>query len=372
VPSLPDRLVGQPDVVWSIFTSGDGLAGVVATHELVFIADRDLTDTKDVFRCLDAESGLELWTLEYEARGNLDYGNSPRAAPLFDGERAYFQGAFGHLHCIDVGTGEIVWKKDYLADFGGEIPIWGFCASPLLVDGKLIITPGGPEAFLAALDPKTGDVIWTTPGREPAYCSFICAELGGHTQLVGYDKTTLGGWELATGERLWELIPEWTGDFNVPTPVAVGEQLLVTTENNGTRLFDFGDDGRIIPQPVARHLELASDSSTPVVVSGRVFGVWGELFCLALDDSLATIWTSDDAAFRNYASLIASNDRVLVTTTDGEILLFDAAGDECTLLGRQQLFTDGSEVHSHPALVGNRLFVRSRTMLVCVELPAGE
>ena len=44
------------------------------------------------------------------------------------------------MHCIDVGTGDILWKKDYLTDFGAEIPIWGFCGSPLLVDDKLIIT----------------------------------------------------------------------------------------------------------------------------------------------------------------------------------------------------------------------------------------
>ncbi len=322
-----------------------------------------------MFRCLDAESGLELWTLEYDAPGFLDYGSSPRAAPLFDGERAYFQGAFGHLHCINVGTGDILWKKDYLTDFGAEIPIWGFCASPLLVDDKLIITAGGPEAFLVALDPKTGDTIWTTPGREPAYCSFICADLGGHRQVVGYDHDSLGGWDLQTGERRWELVPPQEGEFNVPTPIAIGDTLLVSTEINGTRMYGFDDAGCIIPEPIATSFDLVPDSSTPVVVGDRVFGVFGEMYCLSLSNELATTWSSDDPVFRDYASLVATADRVLVTTTDGEIMLFDATTDECTPLGRQQLFTDGSEVHSHPALVGNRLFVRSMTTLVCVELP---
>lgn len=234
----------------------------------------------------------------------------------------------------------------------------------------MIVTAGGPDAFLVALEPVTGDVIWTTPGRKPAYCSFICAEFSGRKQVIGYDEISLGGWDLETGERLWEVIPPWDGDFNVPTPIALGDgTLLVTTENNGTRLFEFDSDGRIIPEPIAHNEELAPDSSTPVVVGEKVFGVFGEMYCLDLSDSLSTVWMSEDRVFRDYASLVASDDRVLVTTTDGEIMLFDAAADECKLLGRQQLFDDGSEVHSHPALVGKRLFVRSMTTLVCVELP---
>ncbi len=365
---LPERLTGSPVILWSISTSGDGLAGVIATHELVFLADRDITNTKDIFRCLDAESGLELWTLEYDAPGELDYGSSPRAAPLFDGEFAYFQGAFGHLHCIDVGTGEIVWKKDYLTDFGAEIPVWGFCGSPLLVDEMLIVTAGGPDAFLVALDAKSGNVIWKSPGREPAYCSFICAMFGGRRQLIGYDKISLGGWDLETGERLWELIPPLDGEFNVPTPIPIGETLLVTTEVNGTRLYGFDEMGHIIQEPLAANTDLAPDSSTPVVVGDKLFGVFGEMYCLDLSDSLTTIWEDNDPEFRDYASLVATDDRVLVATTDGEIMLFDATADESSLLGRQQLFSDGSEVHSHPALVGTRLFVRSMTTLVCVEL----
>lgn len=365
---LPESLAEQPVVLWQFPTTGDGLAGVAATHELVIIADRDPSDSNDIFRCLDAEAGLELWTLEYPAAGELDYGNSPRATPLIHEGLAYLLGAMGHLHAVDVVTGEVVWKKDLLAEYGGAIPTWGMTSSPLIVDGQLIVTTGSKSAMLAGLDPRTGKTLWTTPGREPGYASFVIARLGGRTQLIGYDKVSLGGWDPKTGKRLWELVPPWTDDFNVPTPIIVGERLLVTTENNGTRLYRFDDGGRIVPEPVASNEDLAPDTSTPVVVSGRVFGVWGDLYCLDTEASLKNCWTGNDEAFHNYASLLASPERVLITTTGGELLLVDAHADSFKRRGRQRIFTDGSEVHSHPALVGTRLFVRSATTLVCVEL----
>jgi outer membrane protein assembly factor BamB len=369
-PWLPDSLPAEPRIVWSLPMTGDGLAGVAATSELVLVADRDPSDSQDIWRCLDAELGLELWQLAYTAEGQLDYGNSPRATPLLEEGRVYLQGALGHLHCVDVGSGEVVWKKDLLAEFGGELPIWGFCASPLAVDGKLIVNPGAPQAFLAAIEPATGDVVWKTPGRKAAYASFVAAELGGVRQIIGYDKTTLGGWDVATGRRLWELAPDISGDFNVPTPVPLGDRLLVTSENNGTRLYAFNKAGVIVPHPVARHARLAPDSSTPVVVDGQVFGVWKEMYCLSAADALAPRWTGRDRLFRDYASLIAAPGRVLVTTTRGELLLIDARADAFTVLSRLQVIEDDSEVHSHPALVGTRLFVRSATRLVCVELAA--
>ncbi len=368
VPWLPDELRGEANRLWTLPTSGDGLAGVVATEELVFIADRGATDTNDVWRCVDAATGLELWRVVYPAAGRLDYGNSPRATPLIHGDFIFFQGAFGHLHCVEIATGGVLWEKDLLAEFGAELPTWGLCSSPLIADGKLIICAGGLEAFLVALDPLSGDVVWKTPGREPAYASFVAAKLGGVAQLVGYDNTTLGGWDVKSGKRLWELAPPVAGDFNVPTPVVVGEQLLVTSENNGTRLYGFGDNGRIVAQPVGHHHDLAPDSSTPVLVDGRVFGVWANLFCLDVADGLKEKWTGRIDRLREYASAIAAPGRVLITTTKGQLVLVDARADSFQQLGRQQVVADESEVHSHPALVGTRLYVRSATTLMCVEL----
>src|SRR5207253_2778936 len=122
---------------------------------------------------------------------------------------------------------------------------------------------------VVGLDAKTGKVLWKAGGRPAGYGSFVAAAVGGKSQVVGHDRDSLCGWDPGTGKRLWRLLPERAGDFNVPTPVPVGDQLLVTTENNGTRLYAFAD-GKIVPKPVAVNRKLAPDTHTPVVTAGRV------------------------------------------------------------------------------------------------------
>ena len=78
--------------------------------------------------------------------------------------------------------------------------------------------------------------MWKSPGDPPGYGSFVLAKLGGVSQIVGYDAISAGGWNPDTGERIWKLLPDVEGDYTVPTPVVVSGRLLLTTENNGTRL----------------------------------------------------------------------------------------------------------------------------------------
>ena len=84
-------------------------------------------------------------------------------------------------------------------------------------------------------------------------------------QVIGHDAVSLGGWEPVTGKRLWTLLPEKPNDFNVPTPIALDDKLLVSTENNGTRLYEFDDNGLLKPKPVAVNRKLAPDTHTPIV-----------------------------------------------------------------------------------------------------------
>ena len=246
VAHLPARLPTQPKIIWTRDLPGRGLAGLAATAREVIVADRTAADDQDLILCLDADTGAEHWRRAYPTEGQIrDYGNAPRATPLIEGERVYTLGGLGNLQCLRLRDGEVLWTRHLARDFQAGVPTWGYCASPLLVDGRLIVNPGAPDASLVALDAATGRECWRCPGLPAAYASFIIGTFGGRRQLVGYDEKTLGGWDPATGERLWTLVPPNEGDFNVPTPIDAGGQLLLTTENNGTRLYGFDPAGRL-------------------------------------------------------------------------------------------------------------------------------
>ncbi|MHC4173215.1 MAG: PhnD/SsuA/transferrin family substrate-binding protein [Planctomycetota bacterium] len=366
-PYVPKELPTKATFLWKRPMTGLGLSGITATGDYVIVADKDKENEFDIFRCLDADTGKQVWTIEYPAAGEMDFSNSPRANPVIHQGLTYLLGAFGDLHCVKLDTGQVVWKKNIVKDMGAELPAWGMCSTPLIVDDKLIVNPGAGDASIVALDRRTGRVIWKTPGEPAAYSSLILGTFGNVRQIVGYDAISLGGWDPNSGKRLWELLPKEEGDFNVPTPINVDGKLLVTTENNGTRLYGFNKDGKIQPKPLAHNLDLAPDTSTPVVTDGLVFGCFGGLFCLDLENELRTLYSVDDDAFYDYASLIAGNDHVLITTVEGELVLIRSDGNRYTIQSRLRLFED-TEVWSHPALIGNRLYIRNRTELCCVSL----
>ena len=365
--TFPDQLA----LVWERSLSQPGVGGIAATTSVVLLSDRSLDDKADIFRCLDAETGEQRWQVRYPAVGELDYGNSPRATPLIADGLVYLQGAFGHLTCADLQTGEIRWQKHLRKEFGARDKlVWGTCSSPLIVNGRLIVNPGGPAASLAGLDPRTGEVLWQTPGPPAAFNSFDVAELGGRLQLVGHDKASLGGWDPQTGERLWSIKPRDTNDFNVPSPVFHQGRLIVSTENNGTRLFEFAAGGNAVPRQVAENRDLLPDIHTPVVVGDRLFGVWTGLYCLDLTRQLQRVWLGEDNAFHEYASIIASDDRLLISSVEGELLLVDAKADEFRLISRFQPWEGESGLYAHPALVGSRLYVRASGAIRCYDLAA--
>lgn len=135
----------------------------------------------------------------------LDYGGGPRATPLVRGGRVFVLSAFGEFRCLDLKTGKTLWEKDYAKDYGVEkVPTWGFCTSPVIARGNVVIHPGG-KGGLVALDPEMGKQAWATPDTDPNYSTFVVETLGGVEQLVGYDAASLGGWDAATGKRLWKV-----------------------------------------------------------------------------------------------------------------------------------------------------------------------
>ena len=342
---------------------------MAATRAYVIVSDRGLKDTADVWTCLAADTGKEVWAVRSPAPGSLDYGNSPRATAVIRDGLAYLHGAFGHVTCVELATGKTVWEVNTHDEFEpDEKPRWGTCATPLLVDGKVILNPGAKDASLVALEAKTGKVLWKTPGAPAGYGSFVLARFGGKEQIIGHDAVSLGGWDPATGQRLWKLVPERPNDFNVPTPIPVGDQLLVTTENNGTRLYDFDAAGKIVPKPAALNRRLAPDTHTPVVAGGRVFGVWRRLFCLSLADGLKPVWEGEDRAFAGYCAAVTDGTRVLVVSLEGELILFDASAPKFDPLSRLKVFEGERGVYSHPAFVGSRAYVRGNTAVVGVDL----
>lgn len=355
---LPETLPSSPTFQWTATLPSEGLGGIAVASGSVVVGCRDSLDQQDVWSCLDAHSGEIRWRVMYSAPGRLDYGNSPRATPLIAMEHVWLLGAMGHLHCVRLSDGEIVWKVNFTSQFHMPISTWGLAGSPLLLDGRLIVQPGGPEAAIVALAPLTGEVEWATPGLAAGHASIIGTKVNGVSQLIGYDKVSLGGWNSNTGERLWTIVPRETGDFNVPSPIAYENGFIVASENNGLREYAMRADGQVGFEQKYHYSALSPDSHSPVISGDRLLGIHNGLHCLSLKDGMTVVWRWKDRAFRNYGSLIATKDRVLALTFKGELILLDPHHAEPVVQSRLLLIEDGSDCWSHPALAHHGLYVR--------------
>ncbi|QDU78635.1 outer membrane biogenesis protein BamB [Polystyrenella longa] len=345
---------------------------MAASQGVVIVGGRNVTDNSDLFQCFEAETGEERWAFRQFAPGKVDYGNTPRATPLISEDHVWVAGAFGHIACLRLNDGEVVWKKHQQFEFEAAPMIWGHAGTPLLVEDRLIIHPGGPDSALVALNALTGKVLWETAGNPPGYSSLIVAEVHGRKQIIGYEEKALCGWDFESGKQLWSLIPPFKGDFNVPTPIYYDSKLFVATENNGARVYEFDPAGEIVPEPLMTFEDLAPDSHTPVIANGRLFGVWDGLFCLDWKNDLNPLWVNEEPSFSNYVSLVTDGKHVLATTVKSELILFDANASGPEPVDRLELTTDRTDTYAHPAFLGTDIFVRINKELCCLNLALQE
>jgi len=362
VPALP-RTMPPLRLLWKRPVAGACDAGIAVSAGRVLMPDHD--EKQDAYRCLDAEKGTDLWTRTFPNDREMDYAAGPRATPLVYQGKVYALGAFGELYCFDLGSGKTVWQKDFAKDFSAQVPKWGFCGSPLVARGKLIVNPGG-KAALAALEPETGKLLWQGEGGRANYSSFIAGVFGGVEQVVGHDDASLGGWDLATGKRLWSIAMEQGGArFIVPTPVAVGGKLLVADSNNDTQLFAFGKDGVIIESPVAKSEDLAPEVMTPVAAGDLVLGQSKRLVCLDAADGLKTLWTEPAKVFKSDCHLIVADGVALGLNNRGEAALFSFDRSGAKILGQAKLC---QRTLMHPTVALGRLYLRDGEFLYCYAL----
>jgi outer membrane protein assembly factor BamB len=338
-------------LLWKKPMAGPCSAGISAAEGFVVVADGD--SHNDYYRAYDAETGKEAWTYTVPNGRNLDYNASPRATPAVHQGRVVCIGAFGDVHCLELKTGKCLWRKDYQKDFGaGKVPVWGHCTAPLIADGKLILHPGD----VVALDPATGKLLWKADARGTNYSNFLAGTFGGVRQLIGYDASSLRAWDPRTGKRLWELEVDNTKGYIVPQPLAVGEKLLVTSEDEDTRLYGFDGNGKLIETPEGENEDLAPEIATPTLQGELVLGICEGLVCLDAANKLKKLWIQEkEDAFYGLSHIVAAKDRAIVFGENGTMVLLKADREQCTILGKAKLC---QTTWTHPALANGRVYIR--------------
>ena len=150
-----------PPLAWKVkgLGGGDG-APSVAAGRIFCMANRG---RDEVVWVLSESDGKELWVtrLGPAFRQQVPQAREgPGCTPTVDGQHLYVLGMDGALACLQASDRKIVWQRSLTKDFGGQVPTWSYRESPLVDGDKVVCTPGGEDATLAALNKLTGETIW--------------------------------------------------------------------------------------------------------------------------------------------------------------------------------------------------------------------
>lgn len=224
---------------------GYGYSGPVIANGRVFVTDyqlesgkitnnagsRDRLTGKERILCLDAKTGMKLWTKAYDRNYALSYPGGPRATPVVVDGTIITLGAEGDLLCLSTEDGKIIWQRQLAEDYKTEKPMWGYAAVPLVIGEQLICLAGGAGSLVVSLDRKTGKEHWRALScEEIGYCPPTLISHGGVQQLLIWSPDKISSLNPTNGLLFWEQPFKPDYKMSVAPPILRGEMLFASGE----------------------------------------------------------------------------------------------------------------------------------------------
>ena len=219
---LPLEWSETENVVWKTPVPGRGWSSPVVANGRVWLTTAIDDGGRGSLRLLSFDAATGRLVTETEvfrapaARAPNVKNSRASPTPIVDGDRVYVH--FGADGTAAVSTaGAVLWKVvlSYQSQHGSG-------GSPALYRDLLIVNcDGGDQAFVAALDTRTGRIRWQTPRRQPydqAYTTPLVISVGGQDQLVSIGAYRATAYEPLTGREIWR-VSYGSGFSNVPRPV---------------------------------------------------------------------------------------------------------------------------------------------------------
>lgn len=358
-----------PKVLWEAKT-GDGFASVAIAKGRAFTIFQD--GDHEAVVAWDAETGREIWRYRYECAYKNNYGNGPRSTPTIDGDTIYTVGGSGLMHCLDAFTdqpnGKVVWKKDLMEGFAAKVPKWGVAFSPLVEGDRVFIMPGGPNGqSLAALDKKTGAVIWQKHSDSPSYSSPIGTTFHGQRQVLFLTGTRLVSVAPDDGTELWSFPWKTQENCNIATPIVVDDYVFISASyGKGCAVLKVEKAGdKWTPSLVYKNRNMRNHFSTSVRWKDYLFGFDdSDLKCIDFRTGEST-W---DMHGFDKGSVLLVGDQLIVYGANGILALADANPREYVERSRFQFSKVARSCWSVPVVANGRLYVRDTERLVCFDV----
>lgn len=375
-----------PKLLWTADAAGNGYSGPAIVGDRLYTMGGD--GTNDFVIAFDVKNGQKVWSTPIGKYVKNGYGSGPRGTPTVDGDRLYALSAAGDLACLTTDKGEKVWSVS-LIELGGRKPGWSYCESPLVDGDRVVCTPGGNKGTLAALDKKTGAVLWRSAVAgnsltDPAgYSSIVPTTVGGVRQYVQLTMKGVAGVAAKDGRLLWYYPHPKYRVAVIPTPIVhddhvyavagygAGAVLLkLSPDGDGTKAEQLYDDDA---------MRVMNDKHEGVVRVGEYIYGWSDnsgWTCQELKSG-KKMWQS--RKFGQGSITSAEGMLYCYGEANGAVALVVASPEGWQERGRftiprkaqpRERVSYRNNVWAHPVIANGRLYLRDQELIFCYDIRA--
>lgn len=338
-----------------------GLDGTITAEELNrFYVDR-CTNRDGI---LDAD---ELRSLYGGYRNGM--GDGPRGTPTVDGNRVYALGGNGDFSCLDAGNGKTIWHVNLVSDFGGRVPGWGYSESPLIEGDMVVVTPGGKQGTLLALDKNSGELIWQSSDTTQAahYSSPIVAKIGGIRQIVQFARESCFGVNASNGKLMWEYKNANNGTANCSTPIVSDDHVFASSAyGTGGGLAKISSDGLNQTATEVYFVKSMGDHHGGTVKVGDYLYSLGAGRLVCMHFKTGKIAWQDRSVGKG--SLVVADGMLYLLSERQQVGLAEATPEGYRERGRFKIKSQGRPSWAHPVVAGGRLYIRDQGKLTAYDI----
>lgn len=369
---LPAKLSGETGLqeVWKIDLSPSYSGPVIQDGILVTTETVDAKYERTI--AIETATGKELWQHQWEGAMSVPFfakknGDWIRATPAIADGRVYVAGMRDVLVCMDLKTGNEIWKCDFTERFKSEVPAFGFASSPLVDQGAVYVQAGGA---LCKLNAETGETIWRTlagqAGMDSAFASPVIETLCGVRQLVVQTRDELCGVEIESGKVLWNQPIDAFRGMNILTPTVHEDTVFTSAYGGRANLWRIKHEGDAWSVEQIWDEKHQAYMSSPVLMPPYLYLHLRNtrFMCLDMTDG-SEKWVTKPVG--DYWSLIGADNRLLSLSSDGVLRLIEASPEEYRELDSLKVADDS---WAHLAITEDMVFVRHLGGLIAYRFQA--
>jgi len=363
-----------PRKMWTYEQLGFGFSSASVTDRAVYLTGME--DDEGFIYALDLDGNLQ-WKSSYGRDWDRGHRGS-RTTPTYSNGKLYVISGYGKAACYDAENGERIWAVDTLEKFDSPNISWGITESPLVMDDKVIFSPGGSNGGIVALEPETGETIWVCEdvNDRSGYCSPFVINRGGKKIIVQLMATTFIGIEAENGRLLWreKRDPAPSHGIQAVAPVYDHDRGLfyVTSGYGGRRgqMFKLSEDATSLTRDWSDS-ELDCQHGGLVLVNGFIYGAAdrnnrNQWLCMNLENGEVM----DKINGVGKGSVIYVDGLLYTYGEKGEMGMVNPDPDDFRMISSFEMKKGNGPHWAHPSIADGRLYLRRGNALAVYDIQA--